>query len=212
MTTTLNNNGSQRKTLAAQIDRLDHMLDGLADGLNEAVRDAVILAVQQAVSAVLTEMLTNPALLAKLHATTNLAPVSPTNAAAPSSLGQQLIAGKDWVGKQLGQFMQGCRNTWARLGTAVRGWSSRLALAGLLALFVVKQKVQRAPQLLQPLWRYKFQIGAALIVATASGVAGFYAGPSLSAVSSGVCGFVVTLAAQARGRVRHFLTADSPSA
>ncbi len=82
MTTTLNNNGSQRKTLAAQIDRLDNMLDGLADGLNEAVRDAVILAVQQAVSTVLTEMLTNPVVLAKLHATANPVPVPPANVAA----------------------------------------------------------------------------------------------------------------------------------
>ncbi len=82
-------------------------------------------------------------------------------------------------------------------------------MTGLLVLFLVKEKMQRAPQLLYPLWRYKFQIGTALIVAAALGVAGFFAGPSLTAVSSGVCGFVVTLTAQTRGRVRPFLTADT---
>ncbi len=98
-----------------------------------------------------------------------------------------------------------------QLGAAVRGWSGRLALAGVLALFLVKEKVQRAPHLLYPLWRCKYQIGTALIVAAALGVAGFFAGPSLAAVSSGVCGFVVTLTAQAGLRVRRFLTAEGRS-
>ena len=38
MTATMNTstNGSPRKNLSAQLDRLDSILDGLADGLNEA--------------------------------------------------------------------------------------------------------------------------------------------------------------------------------
>ena len=37
MTTSMSPNGQGRKTLAAQIDRLDRVLDGLAEGLNDAV-------------------------------------------------------------------------------------------------------------------------------------------------------------------------------
>ena len=39
MTTTMHTdtNGRSRKSLAEQIDRLDHILDGLGEGLNEAV-------------------------------------------------------------------------------------------------------------------------------------------------------------------------------
>src|SRR5690242_19119874 len=65
-------NGTVRKNLASQLDRLDRILDGLADGLQGAVADAVkaavAAAVEQAVKAVLTEVLTNPDLLATLRA------------------------------------------------------------------------------------------------------------------------------------------------
>jgi hypothetical protein len=74
MTTTMNTptNGRIRKSLAEQIDRLDHILDGLSEALNDsvasAVKDAVTMAVQEAVRGVLTEVLSNPDLLAKLGA------------------------------------------------------------------------------------------------------------------------------------------------
>ncbi len=77
-----------------------------------------------------------------------------------------------------------------------------------MALLVVIEKVQQAPQLFHPLWRHKFQIGTALAVATVLGAAGFFAGPYVGAVSSGMCGFVVTLAAQTGFRLRRFLTTD----
>src|SRR4051794_24163362 len=71
-TATTSSNGSVRKNLASQLDRLDHILDGLAEGLQEAVaqavQQAVTLAVQEAVRGILTELLTNPELLGKLRA------------------------------------------------------------------------------------------------------------------------------------------------
>ena len=61
-----------RKSLASQIDRLDGILDGLAEGLYDAVamlvKEAVTTAVKESVQAVLTELLTNPAVMAKIHA------------------------------------------------------------------------------------------------------------------------------------------------
>ena len=66
-------NGQVRKSLASQIDRLDHILDGLAEGLNEAVatavKEAVALAVQEAVHGIVAEVLSNADLLAKLRGT-----------------------------------------------------------------------------------------------------------------------------------------------
>jgi hypothetical protein len=86
MTKTLEMNGSTRKTLASQLDRLDSILDGLSEGLDQAVaqavREAVGLAVQEAVQAVLTELLTNPALRAQLRgpaASESAAPDDPAN-------------------------------------------------------------------------------------------------------------------------------------
>jgi hypothetical protein len=71
MTKTMEMNGTARKTLASQIDRLDSILNGLSEGLDQAVaqavREAVGLAVQEAVQAVLTELLTNPALREQLQ-------------------------------------------------------------------------------------------------------------------------------------------------
>jgi hypothetical protein len=68
---TLEMNGTARKTLASQLDRLDGILDGLSEGLNQAVaqavREAVGLAVQVAVQAVLAEVLTNPLLREQLQ-------------------------------------------------------------------------------------------------------------------------------------------------
>ena len=55
MTATVQSNGQARKTLSAQIDRLDAMLDGLAEGIQDtvvsAVQQAVVQAVREAVQA-----------------------------------------------------------------------------------------------------------------------------------------------------------------
>src|SRR5262245_17521018 len=71
MTTATVPNGTARKSLAEQIDRLDNILDGLAEALNEsvaaAVQQAVGEAVAAAVQAAVVEVLTNPELQKRLH-------------------------------------------------------------------------------------------------------------------------------------------------
>src|SRR6516165_7488657 len=70
-------NGSQRRTLASQLDRLDTILDALSDGLHQAVTSAVQDAVeravrealQQTIQGLVSEVLTNPDALALLRAT-----------------------------------------------------------------------------------------------------------------------------------------------
>ena len=99
MTTTTNpsTNGSPRKNLAAQLDRLDQILDGLADGLNEAVasavKQAVSVAVQEAVRGILAEVLTNADLLAKLRGNIGVTTTTDSTPAKITPLtGKSLVA------------------------------------------------------------------------------------------------------------------------
>src|SRR5262249_24373284 len=87
--TTTTMNGSVRKTLASQVDRLDSILDGLSDALHgavasavegavdRAVRQAVGAAVRETLQAVMAEVVSNPDLVAA--ARTLLAPGSPAD-------------------------------------------------------------------------------------------------------------------------------------
>src|SRR5262249_1064886 len=83
--TTTTMNGSVRRTLASQLDRLDSILDGLSDALHgaaasaaaRAVKLAVGEAVRETLQAVIAEMVSNPDLLAA--ARTLLAPGSPAD-------------------------------------------------------------------------------------------------------------------------------------
>lgn len=206
MTTTMNSNGQQRKTLAAQIDRLDTMLDGLADNLNdavaEAVKGAVALAVQEAVRAVLTEAMSNPVLLARLRAT---APVTqPANVVATPSLGQRLASGWRWLGAR-------CRAAWQLLRAANNSGPLLAAQLGAAAVVQTRRKIIQVRERCRPLWRFKFQLAAALAVAGALGIAGYFAGPVLAAATSAVCGFVVTLTLQTSLWVRRQLLRALPA-
>src|SRR5262245_53306235 len=90
--TTTTTNGSVRKTLASQLDRLDGILDALSDGLNQAVatavegaveravRQAVGQAVRETLQALVSEALTNPDVL--LAARALLAPGTPPDVPA----------------------------------------------------------------------------------------------------------------------------------
>jgi hypothetical protein len=219
MNTTLNTNGRQRKTLAAQIDRLDAMLDGLADGLNEAVaqavKDAVALAVQEAVRVVLSETLTNPVLLAKLQVTASPAPTPPpppTNVEPPpppaAGLGQRLASFGNWLGRRLKKVGTQAFAVCQRLYATIKAGAGRVALTGTLAVVVVKEKVLQVGACVQPLWRRKYQVGAALVVCLALGAAGHFAGPYLAVAAGVVFGFVVTLAVQVGHWLRSLLTFD----
>jgi hypothetical protein len=218
-------NGQARKSLADQIDRLDGMLDGLAEGLNEAVaqavKDAVALAVQQAVQAVLCETLTNPAVLAKLHAAANplqtLAPVPQPSTVEPppppaGGLGRRLASCRHWIGRQLKKVGTHVCAGGQRLCATIKGCASRVALTGALALAVVNEKVMQAGACFRPLWRRKYQIGAALVACLVLLAAGFFAGPYLCVAAGMVCGFVATLTVQARLWYRSLLTFDPPPA
>src|SRR5262245_42779582 len=53
-------NGTGRKSLASEIDRLQATVAGLGEGLRDAVREATTQAVREAVGELVSEVLTNP--------------------------------------------------------------------------------------------------------------------------------------------------------
>ena len=103
---TSNNGRVVRKSLAEQIDRLDHILDGLAEAINDtvvgAVQEAVGLAVRQAVQAAVLEVLTNAEIQRLLHPAA--APIQPTTRLP----------------------FTGIANVLAGVGRVVRAWCARL--------------------------------------------------------------------------------------
>jgi hypothetical protein len=95
---TASSNGKTRRSLAAELDRFDHMLDGLADGLNEAIGEAVKVSVdghlRETIGAVVTELFTNPEIVAKLRTVLATMPTAVPPAPTPTpmrrGLGQRL--------------------------------------------------------------------------------------------------------------------------
>jgi hypothetical protein len=197
-------NGRPRKSLAEQIDRLDRTLDGLADALNESVATAV----REAVQGVLAELLADAGLRAQLQAVQvpmadALAPVAGTPApsrlrAGCSRVWHGLIARVRVVCQALqsvpGRAGQSCRRQWERLTFACSGATQRvrdLAVAGWYGLRLVRHVL--------------IALATALAVGGLVSAAAYFAGPTLAAAASGVCGFVTTLAVQTDGWFRRAL-------
>jgi hypothetical protein len=198
MTATMNptTNGSTRKNLASQLDRLDQMLDGLAEGLNEAVvaavKAAVTVAVEQAVRAVLAEVLTNPALLDKLRGVTPPAP------AAPKARWSRLT----------GRVRQA--GTWLTAGLAA-GWRGVRGTVGSVA-GGVRRTVANARARWQAVRRFQIPLVRAVTVGVAVGVAAYFARPWLAALASGVGGFTAMMAVQAGLWLRRTFGGAPPTA
>jgi hypothetical protein len=187
-------NNRPRKTLAAQLDRLDQILDCLSDGLNEAVatavKEAVGLAVQQAIQAVLTEVLMNPELLDKLRSSAtppNSADVEPATESVTTKVKKHLGLFWNQVRARLQQLRRGCVQVKQRVNQTWTSLWNRLQ--------IVRQ--------------FKLQLLMALGVGVMAGVAAYFVGPWLSALVSGVGGFMTTLAVQAGLWLRRMLASTS---
>ena len=128
-------NGTGRKSLAHEIDRLQATVAGMGEGLRNSVREATSQAVREAVTELVSEVLTNPDVAALFRNVQ--APAA--QASRPSPLPGGGLMG--WLQKPL----QLARRTWqavcrykgAVLGglAAVAAWKAGplLALAGLAA-------------------------------------------------------------------------------
>jgi hypothetical protein len=213
-TPTINgSHGTQRKTLAAQLDRLDGIIDALAEGLNEAVADAVRqavgAAVQQSVEAVLREVLARPELLRALAPVPEVpvAQVAPTVAAAPGPsplrrccvwLGSKVSGACAWLDAQLSSastcldqaIAQAVARAWAVGSAAARAlWLTRVVLGGLAGW----------------LGRHPATVALALSLGLTVGVASYLAGPLVCSSVLGLLGAVSGLAGSVLARLVHLL-------
>jgi hypothetical protein len=126
MTQTISN-GTARKSLAAEIDRLQETVAGLGQGLREAVRESASGAVREAVGELVAEVLTNPGLAALFQA----AQAAPAQAPTPRSRGQGLLGRlAGWLRSPLQLARQAWQCACAYRGVLLGG------LAGLAALAV----------------------------------------------------------------------------
>jgi len=190
-------NGQVRKSLSSQIDRLDSMLDGLADNLN----DAVAADVKEAVRSVLKEVLASPELSLALHRSRL---VATPEMAAPSEPAPAIISAGGpvrrawhWLGRQvLAVVHAGCSSLrWAKqtCGAAIHGVENGYSsgwqyLRGLAS--AAWEKWQMFQWLTGP-------VLIALAIGAGVGIAAYSAEPVVAAITSGVGGFVTTLAVQA---------------
>lgn len=191
------NNGTQRKQLSTQLDRLDTILDGLADAIPEVIAQTVRDAVQAAV----TEVLTNPVILEKLRPTATVQqPVPPQPSPKVQSRWQHFSGavqtGWTWLTGRANaawsticQFAQSCAGgivvgaantwTWAQ-SVASSAWALLVLTWALLCHF-------RKPLLIAS--------GVGVVV----GVGCYFAGPAVASTVSGIAGFAGSLLS---GRVR----------
>ena len=184
-------NGKARRSLAAELDRLDQMLDGLADGLNDAVGEAVKSSVnghlRETIQVVLTELFTNPEVLAKLRAVVGTTPDMTPPAPQPRRGLQQRLPSL-WTGVRnaLRRLRQLCafkiQRQWQRIRAFGRGIRLGLVLA------------RRQLPMVRP---FRRQLLTAFLCGVAVGVMAWFAGLWVASLASGTGGFITALAAQA---------------
>jgi hypothetical protein len=139
--TSTTKNGTGRRQLSDQIDRLDGVIDALDVGLKGAVTDAVeavvAVAVKEAVQGVLLEVLTNPALRQKIQEASAPAPRQ-DEAARPAgswwsrACSKVRSAARSFAGG-IGTALQAARLGWTLAGDKVK--TLAVAAAGVAAGF-----------------------------------------------------------------------------
>src|SRR5947208_300575 len=129
MTQTITN-GTARKSLANEIDRLQATVGGLGEGLREAVRDSASQAVREAVGELVAEVLTNPDLAALLRA----AQATPAQAPTPKPSRGQGLLGRlaGWLRTPLQLARQAWQCACNYKGVLLAGLAVGLALVAVL--------------------------------------------------------------------------------
>jgi hypothetical protein len=218
MTTNTNNvNRPQRQTLASQIDRLENILAGLTDTLGQTVAEAVQEAVGKAVELAVKEVLTNPELLRAFQAQRAPNP-EPAKSALDGSLAKSL--GSAWqrtrenaalvgakVGEQAVAVGGWLSRTCAWIGGGLQtGWSWASGACGRAAASVAAV-CAALPALLMILWSYRKPLLVAVTVGQLVGLGSYWAGPMISAMLSGLAGFVGALVINLVRRLRQVMEA-----
>jgi hypothetical protein len=179
-------NGTQRKSLSQQLDRLDSILDGLAESLNGAVADAVRDAVGQAVSVAVQEavrqVLAQPELVRRL---------APPPAEAPTVMAMQPSgAPKTSL----------VRRFWQKTVTMVRCCACCVRIiagSAVVAMSIRTQRLTAPVRATLRVLKYNPRLACwALSVGLASGLASYWAGPWAAAMISGLITAALTAIAR----------------
>lgn len=196
MTATLNhasNGAAQRRSLAGQLDRLDHILDGLDQALSgaitEAVKDAVSSAVAEAVRATLLEIVANPQVLSLLSSASIPTAVreestSPTGAEPPPRPGR------------LRRVWQGTK---AKCRAAVGAVAARAER--------IYQGVSRIYRQANAVWKLKRPLVIAIAVGAVVGMVVYASSPWLAGIVGGLSTTGAALGAQMALFVRRLFAA-----
>jgi hypothetical protein len=192
-TQTMNNGHTQRKTLATQIDRLDHILDGLADALNESVADAVRQVIGQVVSeavqAAVTEVLSSPELLRaalERHAPAEpmCMPPPPTAPILKSKAASAAGVVCQKAGELARQIKEKLRKL-ATLGCAAGKQAGKICAIAPMILRAVARKV----------WQYRKPCAIAVGVGVVFGASCYLGGRLFSSIANGLSSAAITLSA-----------------
>src|SRR5262245_24961079 len=219
MTTATVPNGTARKSLAEQIDRLDNILDGLAEALNEsvaaAVQQAVGEAVAVAVQAAVVEVLTNPQLQKRLH---------PAGTPRGWRVGAVLFPAVRLVGRCWAGLVGVAKATWRKAASAARSLAARAAAALVRGGDVVasgcRAAAARVVSSVRGFWvrallalhlarRLRRPLVVAAGVGLLVGLGCYCAGPVVASACSGAAGFAASLAASAWAAVRRALACEA---
>jgi hypothetical protein len=195
MTTSLNN--GQRKTLAAQLDRLDVILDGLSDALSGsvemAVRDVVGQVVRETVEATIREVLGNQDLLRATLAMHNPVP-EPIITPRPKrrTLKDLVKSAGSYTYEKAKQAASGVKNKIV----SVCAWGidklrkgAKATVGACMGLPSTVISVSRA------LWTFRKTTSVALVVGLVAGFGSYLAGPVISSIASGISGAALTVSA-----------------
>jgi hypothetical protein len=218
MTTNTNNvNRPGRQTLASQIDRLEGILGSLADTLGQTVAEAVQDAVGKAVELAVREVLTNPEILRVLQAQMVPNP-EPAKSAQDDSLAktvgeawQRTRDNAAWAGAKVGEKAAVVGSWLSRAcawvgGCLQTGWTWASGACGRAAAGVAAV-CNTLPALLLILWKYRKPLLIAVAAGLVVGLGSYWAGPVISALLSGLAGFVGALVVNLVCRLRSVMEA-----
>jgi hypothetical protein len=205
-TTSINGNathGQQKKSLAAQLDRLDLLIDALdkvlPEVIAEAVQQAIGTAVQQALEALMRELLTRPELLRALAPQPAAPPAAATETTRKPSpirrawswLSAKVMGAGTWMCNKI-------RQTTSCVCSFAGAVCSRLKPVGALAVLVVGGLVGW-------LRRHPGTVALASLVGILVGTVGYLAGPLISSAALGLAGSAASLAGSTLAPVFRFL-------
>ncbi len=209
MSNTINSNGSptQRKTLAAQLDRLDTIIDAidrvLPEVVADAVKQAVGAAVQQTVETVLAEVLSRPELLRALAGQ----PQAPVAAVAPPAQPEgpsRLRRFGAWLaGKLAGAFScvsQAIGHCARRVLDGVSAQCRRISRAALLCggvLLALAGWLARRPR----------AVSLSVLLGLVVGLGAYLAGPVIASAALGLTSTLLGLAGSALAPLFRLLAA-----